>query len=128
KSLDYNDINFIPEIEKLSTEDASATLAAFTADTIVTSVGQFMPHWILSGGGWNNPVLKCELKERLQKKFNGKVKVHSANEVKWSSKALEAQVFAYLAVRCLQGKPISVPGTTRVPEPLTGGCVHEPIL
>lgn len=126
KSLDYNDVVLIPEIDQLTTEDAAATLAAFTADSIVRSVKTEIPTWVLSGGGWNNPVMKCELKERIQRTYGNRVKVKSANEVHWISKALEAQVFAYLAVRSLQDKPISLPGTTRVREPLSGGFLHEP--
>ena len=37
--------------------------------------------------------------------------------------ATEAQAFAFLAVRTLDGRPLSFPGTTGVAEPLTGGRV-----
>lgn len=39
---------------------------------------------------------------------------------------MEAQIFAYLAVRSLQNKPLSVPGTTGVAKPLSGGRVYIP--
>ena len=39
---------------------------------------------------------------------------------------MEAQIFAYLAVRSLKNMPISVPNTTHVPEPLSGGHAHIP--
>ena len=39
----------------------------------------------------------------------------------WDGDALEAQAFAYLAVRSRLGLPISFPGTTRAPRPMTGG-------
>ena len=50
-------------------------------------------------------------------------KVETALEVGWSADALEAQAFAYLAVRSLKGLPITFPTTTGVPQPLTGGIV-----
>lgn len=128
KSLDYNDMVLIPELDVLSLEDACATLEAFTADTIITSVDmlaiEIPKHWVLAGGGWNNPVIKREFESRLRKKYGDDVKIHTADEIQWNSKALEAQIFAYLAVRSLQGKAISVPGTTHVPVPLTGGQIH----
>ena len=39
---------------------------------------------------------------------------------------LEAQAFAYLAVRTLKGLPISFPETTGAPRPLTGGRLAYP--
>jgi anhydro-N-acetylmuramic acid kinase len=40
--------------------------------------------------------------------------------------ALEAQAFAYLAVRTLKGLPITFPGTTGVKRPMAGGVVAKP--
>ena len=45
----------------------------------------------------------------------------------WSADALEAQAFAYLAVRCLRGLPITFPTTTGVPRPLTGGVLRPAV-
>ncbi len=39
--------------------------------------------------------------------------------------ALEAQAFAYLAIRALDGLPLSLPGTTGVAQPATGGVLHR---
>ena len=44
----------------------------------------------------------------------------------WSIDSLEAQAFAYLAVRSLRGLPITFPGTTGAPRPLTGGVLASP--
>mgnify|MGYP002385276686 CR=1 FL=1 len=38
---------------------------------------------------------------------------------------LEALAFAYLAVRSLQGLPLTFPSTTGVSSPVTGGCLHR---
>jgi anhydro-N-acetylmuramic acid kinase len=129
KSLDINDLQLIPELEALSLPDACATLEAFTAQTIVDSLAliktEFPKQWILAGGGWNNPVILREFKKRLREKLND-AQILTANEAGWNSQAMEAQIFAYLAVRSLKKLPLSLPSTTRVPKPLSGGQIHIP--
>jgi anhydro-N-acetylmuramic acid kinase len=49
--------------------------------------------------------------------------VETADALGWSSDALEAQAFAYLAVRTLRGLPITFPTTTGVAYPMPGGIV-----
>ncbi len=131
KSLDFGDLVLIDELSNLSIEDGCATLEAFTAETIVASLdllklNTFPKQWVLAGGGWNNPVILSELKNRLSKKIGSDVSIHKADEMGWNNQALEAQIFAYFAVRSLQGKPLSVPGTTGVPKPLSGGHGYLP--
>jgi anhydro-N-acetylmuramic acid kinase len=77
--------------------------------------------WIAAGGGTRNPTLMRMLAERLAPS-----KVETASEVGWSADALEAQAFAYLAVRTLKGLPITFPATTGVPRPMQGGVVVRP--
>jgi anhydro-N-acetylmuramic acid kinase len=48
-------------------------------------------------------------------------RVEPVEQVGWDGDALEAQAFAYLAVRAVLGLPLSLPGTTGVPRPTTGG-------
>jgi anhydro-N-acetylmuramic acid kinase len=48
------------------------------------------------------------------------------NDVGWSADAIEAQAFAYLAVRTLKGLPLTFPTTTGVPRAMTGGIVAKP--
>lgn len=128
KSLDIGDLNLIPELDLLSLEDACATLEAFTAETIVNSTqflsDQLPKRWILAGGGWHNPVIRRELETRLKKKSGEEIIIQTADEAGWNSSALEAQIFAYLAVRSLQNLPISLPNITGVPMPLSGGNIH----
>ncbi len=134
KSLDSSHFYLLPElIENLSLEDACATLEAFTADSIIKSfdcIPQFaIPTlWILAGGGWNNPVILAELRQRLKKKFKKTIELFSADEIGWHAKFMEAQLFAWLAVRSLYQLPLSVPGTTGVPTPTSGGRVHLPMV
>jgi anhydro-N-acetylmuramic acid kinase len=52
--------------------------------------------------------------------------VETADAVGWSADAIEAQAFAYLAVRTLRGLPITFPTTTGAPRPLCGGLVAQP--
>lgn len=130
KSLDIGDFELTSELSQLSIEDACATLEAFTADTIVKSIDHIATEipklWVLAGGGWNNPVIYSELKKRLQNKLGTDIEVKLADEIGWNSKYMEAQLFAYLAVRCLQNKPITFPSTTQAPHPLTGGKIYIP--
>lgn len=131
KSLDIGDMILIPELNSLTLEDACATLEAFTADCIIKSlewIRQKIPqNWILCGGGWNNPVILRELKHRLQTALNTEVGIQKADAAGWNSQAMEAQIFAYLAVRSLQNLPLSLPGTTGIAAPITGGKIHIPV-
>lgn len=128
KSLDYGDMQLPSELDGLSLEEGCATLEAFTAYTIINSLSlvdcAVPKHWILAGGGWNNPVIRRELTQRLQQQYGKDIRVMTADEAKWNGQALEAQIFAYFAVRSLLNKPLSVPGTTRVPYPLSGGSLY----
>lgn len=123
KSLDINNLKLIPELEELTIEDGCATLAAFTADSIIKNLDKFTDiqpkHWVLAGGGWYNPVIKRELEQRIKDKLGDDHTIHLAQEIGWNNKAIEAQIFAYLAVRVFKGMAISVPETTGVAKPIT---------
>jgi len=130
KALDIADLQLIPELDSLTLEDACATLEAFTAESIARSfelLNKPIPeYWILAGGGWNNPVIHQQLIERIQKRTTKPVSIQLASEAGWNNQALEAQIFAYFAVRSLQNKPLSLPGTTGVRMPLSGGVLFQP--
>ena len=49
------------------------------------------------------------------------VEAAPAETVGWRGDAIEAECFAFLAVRVLRGLPISFPTTTGAPHPLLGG-------
>jgi anhydro-N-acetylmuramic acid kinase len=122
KSLDRN--WFSPRmVAHLSLEDGAATLAAFTARAVGRAVefAEEKPkRWIVGGGGANNPELMRLLGDVL------KAEIVSADAIGWSSAHLEAQAFAYLAVRSLRGLPLTFPSTTGVCEATTGGVVARP--
>jgi anhydro-N-acetylmuramic acid kinase len=122
KSLDRNAFAFanlgLPEF---SVADGAATLSALTA----AAVARIMPHlpappraWIVAGGGARNPTLMRMLAERL-----APATVETADAAGWSAEALEAQAFAYLAVRALRGLPLTFPTTTGVQAPMVGGVI-----
>jgi len=122
KSLDRNDfVEVAGEIASFSLEDGAATLAALTA-MAVARAGLHLPRrparWIVAGGGARNRTLMRLLGEHL-----APARVDTADSVGWSGDALEAQAFAYLAVRTLRGLPITFPTTTGVLRPMTGGLV-----
>jgi len=131
KSLDVNDLVLIPELETISIENACRTLAAFTADTIVKSIScaKILPpsRWVLAGGGWHNEAIRFEFKKRLEEHLNVSPAIMSADEMGWKNQSLEAQIFAWLAVRSLKKLPLSVPNTTGVSHPMTGGKLNLPM-
>jgi anhydro-N-acetylmuramic acid kinase len=125
KSLDRNAFrHWVAEEGRLagkSTEDGAATLTAITAAAVaqaVTLLPRLPACWIAAGGGTRNPTLMRMLAERLKP-----APIETAGDVGWSADALEAQAFAYLAVRSLKGLPLTFPTTTGVPRPLTGGVL-----
>lgn len=121
KSLDRYDFKLDPVLD-LSVADGAATLTAFTA-ACVRDCEKFLPappgEWIVCGGGRRNPALM----EALEKALGAPTLV--AENVGWRGDDLEAECFAYLAVRSLRKLPLSFPKTTRVPRPTTGGVFHR---
>jgi anhydro-N-acetylmuramic acid kinase len=131
KSLDTLNCFLIPELQTLSLENACATLEAFTARCIVDSLdfvdGSIPCTWILAGGGWQNPVISDFLHKFLKEKLGNDIKIMNAEEAGWRSQSLEAEIFAWLAVRTLRKMPISYPKITGVPEPVYGGRGYCPV-
>jgi len=122
KSLDRDELT-VDGIEGLSTEDGAATLAAITAEAIARSA-RFLPleptRWIIAGGGRHNRAIMNRLRQSL------KGAVTTAEDANYDGDGVEAQMMAYLAARSLAGLPISFPGTTGVPSPMTGGELRLP--
>jgi anhydro-N-acetylmuramic acid kinase len=122
KSLDRNDFRLEP-LASLSAEDGAATLAAVTIAAIGLAEDHFPEspkRWIVAGGGRHNRLILAGLREQLDQP------VLTAEDVGWDGDALEAQAFAYLAVRSIRGLPLTFPGTTGVRKPLTGGRLFRP--
>lgn len=127
KSLDRGDFNDA-WAGGLSVADGAATLTQGTARAIALAARHFpapVTRWVICGGGARNPTLLRAIAEETGSEETGARVVTSA-EVGWDGDALEAQAFAFLAVRSLRGLPITFPGTTGVLRPLTGGRLSEP--
>ncbi len=122
KSLDRNHFN-ITVMAGLPVNDGAATLAAFTAQSVARAQEHLPapPHrWLVTGGGRHNGALMKALRDALP------VPVDAVESVGWDGDALEAQAFAFLAVRSLRGLPLSLPRTTGVGRPMPGGKLHLP--
>lgn len=121
KSLDRRDFS-LDVVRGLSPEDGAATLTALTAGGLVCSMAHFpqTPEiFVLCGGGTHNHTLVKALRTLL----NGRVEL--ADDLGWNADIIEAQAFAYLAVRSIKGLPLSFPGTTGVAEPMQGGVLAK---
>ncbi len=122
KSLDRGDFNDA-WAEGLSVVDGAATLTRGTARAIALAAKHFpapVSQWVISGGGARNPTLLRAIAEETRGK------VMTAEDLGWDGDALEAQAFAFLAVRSLRGLPLTFPGTTGAPRPMTGGRLNVP--
>jgi anhydro-N-acetylmuramic acid kinase len=126
KSLDRQHFRALADaaLSGLSAADGAATLVAFTAWSAAEAVRVFPApprEWLVCGGGRHNPAIMEALRALLP------CPVRSVDEVGWDGDAIEAQAFAFMAVRSLRGLPLSFPGTTGVPKPMTGGRHHRAV-
>ena len=122
KSLDRNSFS-LELVKGLTIEDATATLSEFTAESIRNSQVFFpspVTQWIVCGGGRLNGELMRMLRVKLD------AQVVRSEEVGWDGDALEAQAFAFLAVRSMMKLPLSFPNTTGVKKSTVGGVLNLP--
>jgi anhydro-N-acetylmuramic acid kinase len=123
KSLDRDDFRDATSMG-LSVEDGAATLTEMTAASVAAALRHFPApprEWLVCGGGRRNPAIMAALARRL-----GGVPVRPVEAAGWDGDALEAQAFAYLAVRSLRDLPLSLPTTTGAPHPVRGGRLFRP--
>ena len=122
KSLDRGDFNDT-WADGLSVADGAATLTRGTARAIGLAARHFpapVSQWVICGGGARNPTLLRDIAEETAGT------VVRAEDLGWDGDALEAQAFAFLAVRSLRRLPLTFPGTTGAPRPMTGGRLCDP--
>ncbi len=117
KSLDRDDFAAFA-LNGLNAADGAATLTEITAAAVATAARHFPAaacEFLVTGGGRHNPTMMAALTRLLG------VSVRPVEAVGWDGDALEAQAFAYLAIRSLRGLPLSLPTTTGAPRPVCGG-------
>lgn len=120
KSADRYDFDHV-DVSQHSIEDGAATLCAVTAEAVSRALAELpkpvKTTWV-TGGGVHHPVLMKLLGERLGK-------MHSVSERGLNPDTLEAECFAWLAVRRLLKLPLTVPQTTGCKAPICGGVIAE---
>ena len=84
-----------------------ALYAAYGSNMDPAQMLQRCPHSPQRGTGWL---------EGWRLSFGGE-------DLGWDGDATEAECFAYLGVRSVLGLPLSLPTTTGVPKPVTGGVL-----
>ncbi len=115
KSADRWDFGGVEKIN-MSPEDGAASLTAFTARAVSFALQDLSARLVLvGGGGRHNPALMSALRNVLG------VKTLPVDAIGWRGDYLEAEAFAYLAVRHVKGLPLTFPETTGVSSPMRGG-------
>ncbi len=135
KSADRYDFEVLQDLHSYSPEDGAATLVGFTATAIsqtlklykqagihIQSGAHEITRIIISGGGRKNPAIMAALQEQDIRE------IVSAEQVGWRGDDMEAEAFAFLAVRSINGLAFSYPETTGVRKPLSGGKLAKPSL
>ncbi len=124
KSLDRFGFD-VSGLDGLSAEDGAATLVAFTARSVARGLAHLPAtpvRWLVCGGGRHNRSIMTALAVAL-----AGAAVAPVETVGWDGDALEAQAFAYLAVRSRRGMPLSLPETTGASQEVTGGRLHRQV-
>lgn len=122
KSLDRSDFNLEP-FSGLNTADGAATLVEFTVKSIVLGIKQCpeIPKAVfITGGGRHNKTLMSRLGKYCP------CPVYPVENQRWDGDSVEAQAFAFIAVRSMRSLPITFSGTTGVLRPTTGGKITQP--
>ena len=123
KSLDRNYFHkYLKSYEKLP-KNLISTLSYFTANTIVDSLKYFptdVTKIIVCGGGSKNKYITKKISELSKKELV------LSDSIGISSRYVESEAFAYLAVRCLLNLDISYPMTTGIQSAMSGGSIFRP--
>jgi len=120
KSLDRGDFT-LAEAEGMELADGARTLAAVSAEAILKSVEHLPAQpklWIVAGGGRKNPHIFRDLKEGAAR---ADAEAILAEDAGLRGDFVEAEAWAYLAVRSLSGLPLTFPTTTGCRKAATGG-------
>ncbi len=122
KSLDRDEFQQILPAH-LNLADGAATLTMITARAVAAGlalVPRKPAHLYVAGGGRLNGTLLQWIAGLAG------IPVSRVDDIGWSGDGLEAEAFAYLAVRSQLGLPLSLPSTTGVPTAMSGGKINKP--
>ena len=129
KSLDRNYFNiFFTKLKKCNADDAIHTASMMTVNSIVNGIKllkQKIEIVILTGGGRKNLFIKKKLQKILKSK---EIKIVNIENYGFNGDMVEAQMFGYLAIRSIKKLPLSLPSTTGVKTPTTGGIKHGKLI
>lgn len=120
KSLDRHSFT-LAQVESLSLQDGAATLTEVTAASVAAAQQHFpipAKHWYVTGGGRHNPAMMDAIRAHIPN-------VKPVETLGWEGDAIEAQAFAFLAVRSLLGLPLTLPTTTGTNKAVTGGAHYR---
>ncbi|WP_440983461.1 anhydro-N-acetylmuramic acid kinase [Shinella sumterensis] len=126
RSLDRNDFR-PPSDTDANLEDGARTLAHVTAAAILRSA-RHLPErpalYVICGGGRLNRVIMEDLAALAERE---EAEVVAAEALGLDGDSMEAEAWAYLAVRSLAGLPLTFPATTGVKAAVTGGVLHKSV-
>ena len=124
KSLDRSDFDgLIEHLDLMSDPDAAATLTALVAASVAAGLRHLpspVSRILVAGGGRHNASLMAELRRRTA------CAIDPVEAVGLNGDMLEAQAFAFLAVRVARKLATSAPGTTGTPTLVGGGQISRP--
>ena len=121
KTLDVKYFN-IDSLKKTNLEDGCATLSMLTVKSICKAINYFKnpPKKILfSGGGRKNKYIINNIKKIIKKP------IHLVDDFNFNGDFVESQAFGYLAIRSYLKKIITLPETTGVKLPSSGGSIYK---
>ncbi len=122
RSLDRGDF-LPPKVGEASLSDGARTLAHVTAAAILKSATHLPEQpktYVVCGGGRLNDVIMREFAELAARQG---ATVIAAEAAGFDGGAMEAEAWAYLAVRSVRDLPLTFPGTTGVEMPVSGGVL-----
>jgi anhydro-N-acetylmuramic acid kinase len=126
KSLDRNDFT-LDKASGLELADGARTLATVTAQAIYRAAENVPAPpkiWIIAGGGRLNANIISDLRQ-LCESSPEPGRVLTAEQVALNGDAMEAEAWAFLAVRASKGLPLTFPGTTGCREAISGGVIVD---
>ena len=117
-SLDVKDFDIF-FAKGLTLENGAATITSLTAKLIADGMNSIDGNqWLVCGGGRKNKYLLENIKNNFKN-----LNIELIDKYEINGDFIESQAFAFLAIRSLEGMPISFPSTTRCKESTTGGVI-----